>query len=199
MRVSSFESGVPHFPLKKYPTRSRSSAVMTGALNHVLMVWAGAAGRGNLHLMKSSNIPVDCCNDLDFKNVVVTNTCTRHCTPNHDWLWVFHTWPQATWVLFLPSLPPNPWTLTPEWKAHFNRKRRPWTTGQQSSPPPAWPGWLPALAWPEEPGMPCISRMHLIVLVLEAATPASSTLSGFLQDSWIFWLIIHWSPESSDD
>lgn len=57
-----------------------SRALVAWALKQVLVLLTEG-------IMKSSKIfLVDCCSDL--KKVEFTNTCTGHCTPNYDWLWI---------------------------------------------------------------------------------------------------------------
>ncbi len=46
-----------------------------------------------------------------------TNTSRWHGSPNHHWLWKLHTGLQVTWILFLPTLLPDSWTLVSKWNA----------------------------------------------------------------------------------
>ncbi len=48
-----------------------------------------------------------------------TNTSRWHGSPNHHWLWKFHTGLQATWILCLSTLPPDSGTLISKWNAKF--------------------------------------------------------------------------------
>ncbi len=101
-----------------------------------------------------------------------TNTSRRHGTPNHHRLWKLHTGLQATWILCLPTLPPDSGTLISKWKAKFT------------------------LIWKEDFGP--LSNSPVLVLL----SPGKMLLTMFLfqkwlgspfpEDIWAWWLLMHW-------
>ncbi len=56
---------------------------------------------------------------VDFRKTQWTNTSRWHGSPNHHWLWKLHTGLQATWILFLSTLPPDSGTLISKWNPQF--------------------------------------------------------------------------------
>ncbi len=93
-------------------------------------------------------------------------------SPNHHWLWKLHTGLQATWMLYLSTLPPDSGTLISKlnvkctfiWKEDFGPLRN-----------------SPVLCL-LSPG-----KMLLTMFLFQKCLGSS-----FPEDVWAWWLLIHW-------
>ncbi len=165
----------------------QSITVTPWSLNQLLVplaVWAGAkscwkmksespkslSAEGSMKCSK--NILLDGCIDCGLQKTQWTNTSRWHGSPNHHWLWKLHTRLQATWILFLSTLPPDSGTLIYKWNAKFT------------------------FIWKEDFGP--LSDSQVIFLL----SPGKMLLTMFLfqkwlgspfpEDVWAWWLLIHW-------
>ncbi len=120
----------------------------------------------------SKNILLDGCIDFRLQKTQWTNTSRWHGSPNHYWLWKLHSRLQATWILFLSTLPPDSGTLISEWNAKCT------------------------FIWKEDFG-PLSNSQDIFLL-----SPGKMLLAMFLfqkwlgspfpEDVWAWWLLMHW-------
>ncbi len=101
-----------------------------------------------------------------------TNTSRWHGSPNHHWLWKLHTGLQATWILYLSTLPPDSGTLISKWNAKCT------------------------FIWKEDFGP--LSNSPVIFLHSPGKMLLTLSLvqkwlgSPFPEDVWAWWLLMHW-------
>ncbi len=109
---------------------------------------------------------------VDLKKTQWTNTSRWHGSPNHHWLWKLHTGLQATWILFLSSLPPDSGTLISKLNKKFT------------------------FIWKEDFGP--LSNSPVVFLFIPGKMLLTMFLlqkwfgSSFPEDVWAWWLLMHW-------
>ncbi len=93
-------------------------------------------------------------------------------TPNHHWLWKLHTGLQATWILWLSSLPPDSGTLISKLNATVT------------------------LIWKEDFGplgnSPVLFLLSPGKMLLTMFMFQKWLGSSFPEDVWAWWLLMHW-------
>ncbi len=100
------------------------------------------------------------------------NTSRWHGSPNHHWLWKLHTGLQATWIMWLSTLPPDSGTLISKLNAKFT------------------------FIWKEDFGP--LSNSPVVFLLSPGKMLLTMFLfqkwlgSSFPEDVWAWWLLMHW-------